>query len=143
MRGSSLVAVPRRPADNGLLPTRSGLWSVPDSGRILQRPIPARRRSIVGKAIPVPQTIEQAFSALDKVLTSADRNSFMRKPERKAVIEAHMLVGLYIRNAWFRSTRTALNGYLREKGARSLDDASSLLLTIYWRHLNGLSTDLD
>lgn len=65
------------------------------------------------------------------------------EPERKAVIEAHMTLGLHIRNAWFRSARTALNGYLREKGARSLDDASSLLLTAYWRHLNGVPADLD
>jgi hypothetical protein len=93
--------------------------------------------------ISVPQTIEQAFGALDKLLAPADRNSFMRKPERKAVIEAHMAVGLYIRNAWFRSAQTVLIGYLREKGARSLDEASSLLLTAYWRHLNGLPTDLD
>jgi hypothetical protein len=91
----------------------------------------------------IPQTLEQAFSALDELLTPTGRNAFMRKPERKAVIEAHMTLGLHIRNAWFRSARTALNGYLREKGARSLDDASSLLLTAYWRHLNGVPADLD
>jgi hypothetical protein len=91
----------------------------------------------------IPQTLEQAFSALDELLTPAGRDAFMRKPERKAVIEAHMALGLHIRNAWFRSTRTALNRYLREKGARSLDDASNLLLTAYWRHLNRVPTDLD
>jgi hypothetical protein len=90
------------------------------------------------KEMPVPQTIEQAFGVLDNLLTPEDRSSFMLKPEGRAVIEAHMSVGLYIRNTWFRSARTALHGYLREKGARSLDDASSLLLTAYWRYLNGL-----
>lgn len=75
----------------------------------------------------VPSTLEEAFSALDALLTPADRDAFMYKTEKAAVIDAHMSVGLYIRNVWFRSGRSPLAGILHDKGARALDDASSMV----------------
>jgi len=67
----------------------------------------------------------------------------MHTPEREAVVYAHMGVGLYIRNQWFRSGKSPLAGVLHQLGARSLDDASSMVLTSYWRHLNGKPLELE
>jgi hypothetical protein len=86
---------------------------------------------------PVPQTMEDAFHALDSLLGNAQREAFMHKPEREATVEAHMGVGMYVRNQWFRHGGSPLVGYLMGKGAHSLDDASAMLLTSYWRYLNG------
>jgi len=83
---------------------------------------------------PVPDTLEQAFHQLDKQLPSAERESFKKLPEREAVSQAHMGLGMYIRNAWFRTGKSALPGALE---VQHLDDASSIVLTSYWRYLNG------
>lgn len=96
-----------------------------------------------GQSPAVPSTLEEAFSALDALFTPADRDAFMHKTERRAVVDAHMSAGLYIRNVLFRTGGSPLVGMLREKGARALDDASSMVLVSYWRHLNGKPIELE
>jgi hypothetical protein len=91
-------------------------------------------------AEPVPNTLAEAFSVLDKQLPAKDRESFKRMPERNAVTDAHRGLGMYIRNEWFRAGHSALPSSLQ---ARHLDDASSIVLTSYWRYLNGKPLDVE
>jgi hypothetical protein len=86
--------------------------------------------------VSVPNTLDEAFVALDTLLSSEDRISFMHKPEREAVTDAHFSLGMYIRNYWFRHGGSTLPGLLSDAGAQSLDDMSSMVLTSYWRHLH-------
>jgi len=98
----------------------------------------------VGVAEPsVPQTIAEAFVVLDQRLTDAQRREFAGKAESEATVEAHMGLGMYIRNEWFRSGKSGLVGKLHDLGGRSLDDLSSMVLTSYWRHLNGKKLELE
>ena len=90
----------------------------------------------------VPNTLDEAFAALDQLLPPEDRHAFKMATEEKAITRGHMAIGLYIRNEWFRSGKSKLSGKLREAGARSLDDASSMVLTSYWRHLNSKPINL-
>lgn len=92
---------------------------------------------------PIPNTLEEAYRSLDASLKQADRLEFMQRPEREAVLEAHFGVGLYIRNQWLRSGKSALVKVLHEKGAQSFDDMSSMILHSYWRHSNGKPIQLD
>lgn len=85
----------------------------------------------------IPNTLDEAYLSLDASLKPEDRLAFMQRPEREAVMEAHYAVGLYIRNQWLRSGKSALVKLLHEKGAQSFDDMSSMILHSYWRHLNG------
>jgi hypothetical protein len=85
----------------------------------------------------VPNTLPQAFAALDQKLNSQQRDVFKTTPEATAVVRAHMSLGLYIRNTWFRSGHSKLPAQLHSLGAQSLDDMSSVVLVSYWRHLNG------
>lgn len=94
-------------------------------------------------SVAAPATLDEAFRALDSLLGPTRRDSFMHTPERGAVVYAHMGIGLYIRNEWFRSGKSPLAGVLHQLGARSLDDASSMVLTSYWRHLNGKPLELE
>jgi hypothetical protein len=87
--------------------------------------------------------MEEAFRALDSLLGTAQRDAFKRRPEREATAYAHMGTGLYIRNQWFRQGNSPLVGFLAAKGAQSLDDASGMILTSYWRHLNGKPIELE
>ena len=88
-------------------------------------------------ADPVPNTLEEAFVVLDQKLTSEAREQFRRTLEEEAVTSAHMSLGMYIRNQWFRAGGSRLPGLLQDVGARHMDDMSSIVLTSYWRHLNG------
>ncbi len=91
----------------------------------------------------IPNTLDQAYEALDRLLSARDRRAFMSRPEKEAVALAHMGLGLFIRNTWFRSGKSALPGVLYDFGARSLDDMSSMVLTSYWRHLNGKPIEIE
>jgi len=90
-----------------------------------------------------PQTLAEAFAALDNALSADERSSFRRKPEAKAVADEHLSLGLMIRNEWLRTKGSRLALELRDAGARSFDDASSMVLRSYWRHLNGLPIELE
>jgi uncharacterized protein DUF6794 len=91
----------------------------------------------------IPNTLEEAYLSLDASLKPENRLAFMQRPEREAVMEAHYAVGLYIRNQWLRSGKSALVKLLHEKGAQSFDDMSSMILHSYWRHLNGKPIQLN
>ncbi|OOG61647.1 hypothetical protein B0E46_17010 [Rhodanobacter sp. B04] len=91
----------------------------------------------------VPNTLPQAFAALDQQLGSQQRDDFKNTPETEAVVKAHTGLGLYIRNAWFRSGHSKLPDELHALGVRSLDDVSSVVLTSYWRHLNGKPLEVE
>lgn len=93
--------------------------------------------------VEIPNTLEQAYGVLDRLLSPGDRLAFMSTSEREAVIRSHVGLGMYIRNAWFRSGKSALPGVLHELGARSFDDMSSMVLTSYWRHLNGKPVEIE
>ena len=90
-------------------------------------------------ADPVPNTLEEAFALLNEQLPAAERQRFQNTPEREAVVLAHMGLGMYIRNEWFRAGRSALPAALQ---AEHLDDASAIVLTSYWRHLNAKPLDV-
>jgi hypothetical protein len=94
-------------------------------------------------AQPTPETMEQAFHSLDSLMSKTQRDAFMHKPEREATVETHMSFGLYIRNEWFRRGKSSLVAFLFAKGAQSLDDASAIILTSYWRYLNGKPINLE
>jgi hypothetical protein len=89
---------------------------------------------------PVPNTLEEAFALLDRTLAVTDRKSFKQQSEHKAVTSAHRGLGMYIRNQWFRAGRSPIPTQLR---AQHLDDASSIVLTSYWRYLNGKPLEIE
>jgi hypothetical protein len=91
----------------------------------------------------VPNTLDEAFASLDASLTPDQRLAFMERPEREAISEAHFGIGLFIRNQWLRSGKSALTGELHQLGAVSFDDMSSMILASYWRHLHGKPIELE
>jgi hypothetical protein len=98
---------------------------------------------LAGAQETVPQTLEEAFQALDEMLPPNEIQAFRQRPEREAVVLQHMGLGMYIRNAWFRSGKSRLVGMLHSHGAGHLDDMSSMILTSYWRRLNGQPIDIE
>ena len=97
----------------------------------------------LGAADLAPNNLEEAFSVLDQKLSPEARQQFKQTPEVEAVTMAHMSLGLFIRNEWFRSGGSKLPGLLQGMGARHKDDMSSIVLTSYWRKLNGKPLELE
>jgi hypothetical protein len=99
--------------------------------------------AVAPAADSVPNNLDEAFTSLDRSLKPSERLAFIQRPEREAVASAHFAVGLYIRNQWLRSGKSALVGLLQAKGAQSFDDMSGTILTSYWRHVHGLTIKLE
>lgn len=91
----------------------------------------------------VPNTLAEAFDALDQELTVSERDAFKASNEIDAVTRVQRSWGRYIRNEWFRSGPSELPAMLARYGASSLDDMSSMVLSSYCRHLNGKKIDLE
>ena len=89
-----------------------------------------------------PNTMEEAIHALEKQLSPAQREAFKAKSEAVALTDAHFGLGMQIRNEWFRTGGSDLPRILSEAGAKSMDDMSTLVLSAYWRRLNGRPFDL-
>lgn len=98
---------------------------------------------IIASTSEVPNTMLQAFSALDKQLGPQKREAFKNTPEAEAVANADMSLGIYMRNVWFRSGHSRLADKLHALGAQSFDDASAVVLASYWRHLNGRPLEIE
>lgn len=52
----------------------------------------------------VPQTLDEAFSALDKLMTNEEKAAFIAANEESATLNEHQFgLGLTIRNEWLRA----------------------------------------
>ena len=105
--------------------------------RFLAAPLLIGLCAVVAAAGTVPNKLQEAFASLDASLSPDQRLAFMQRPEREAISKAHFAIGLFIRNQWLRSGKSALTGELQKLGAGSFDDMSSMILASCWRHLHG------
>jgi hypothetical protein len=69
----------------------------------------------------IPNTLEEAFVELDRLLPAEERTKFKNSTERDATIKAHFGLGMFIRNKWFRSGKSSLPGVLQNIGARHME----------------------
>lgn len=55
----------------------------------------------------------------------------------------HFGLGMWLRNNWGLWTSSPLAVWFNERGIHHPDDMSGIILTSYWRHLNGKSIELN
>jgi hypothetical protein len=82
-----------------------------------------------------PNTLEEAFRALDQEWSAEERHDFKRKSEIHAVADVDFNVVVFIRQ-WFRPQHAPLRDDLKARGIRHPDYAY-VVLGAYWQHLNG------
>ena len=85
--------------------------------------------------MPIPKTLEEAYTGLDDLLTVEDRAFIQqaRDPER-IVIRLHHTLGRYLRNEWGLWAGSALSKLLQQDyGILHPDDMSHFILTQYSR----------
>ena len=85
--------------------------------------------------MPTPTTLDEAFDALDAMLTDEDRRYLQEaKDPDKAAVSLHHSLGRHIRNKWGFWQDSELKRHIRQKhGLVHPDDMSGLVLRLYCR----------
>ena len=91
---------------------------------------------------PVPTTLDECFTALEKVGTPEDRDALKHATERE-LARYHLSLGMWMRNTWGLWGGSPLAQYFRGLGLRHPDDMSGVILRTYWRHINGKPLELE
>jgi hypothetical protein len=90
--------------------------------------------------IYVPQDLEDALRELNHMLSPAFVIEF--RADSAAPMKAHFGLGLWMRNNWGLWAGSRLSRYFNCQGIFHPDDMSGIILTSYWRQLNGRPIDL-
>ena len=83
------------------------------------------------KKAPIPETVEQALDALDKLLKPEDKKFLLEN----GAISAHHTLGRWIRNEWGLWNGSKLKALLEERGYSHPDDMSNHILECYVNRL--------
>jgi hypothetical protein len=88
--------------------------------------------------IYIPETLEDAFVELDKMLTPEFRTE-LKLAEKSTLAEYHFGLGLWMRNQWRLWGGSSLARSLEKLGLHHPDDMSALIIRAYRRRLNAQS----
>ena len=87
-----------------------------------------------------PNTLVECYSFLEKI---EGVEEWLKMPEDKAVLEAHMSLGRRIRNEWGLWSGSKLKTHLEEYGLTHPDDMSSVIFTCFHRYKNNRPINLN
>ncbi len=82
--------------------------------------------------IPVPKTVDEAISILEKILSDEDREYLLEN----GAISMHDSLGRWIRNEWGLWTDSELKNELRKKGFEHPDDMSNYIIEEFIKYWN-------
>ncbi len=88
----------------------------------------------------VPNTLDAALTELEHMLPASFKES-IRCGTEDNIVWYHHGFGTWIRNNWGLWSGGKLSRYFRSFGVNHPDDMSGLILTLFWRRLNGLPID--
>jgi len=83
-----------------------------------------------------PKSMNDALSYMDYSLSEKDKIEFKKKTEFKAVVDAHMGYGMFIRNSWLRHGNPKLLKFFYSNKVFPMDDMSAIILKLFHRKLN-------
>jgi hypothetical protein len=84
----------------------------------------------------IPKDLHDCFIELKKMLP-VDFVEELRKGKEGDLIQYHLTLGMWIRNHWGLWKGSRLADYFKSRDVRHPDDMSAIILTSFWRHLNG------
>ena len=85
-----------------------------------------------GRDIPVPKTVDEAISTLEKILSDEDREYLLKN----GAISMHDSLGRWIRNEWGLWTGSELKNELKKKGFEHPDDMSNYIIEEFVKYWN-------
>lgn len=88
--------------------------------------------------------IDDCFEALSKMLSADDIAKIKNTTEdRLAMFQGGPSLGMGLRNQWGLRQRTPLTLYFNKMGIANGANMSSLIIELFWRHLNGKPLNLE
>jgi len=84
----------------------------------------------------VPRNLDDAFNELDKILKPEEVEK-MKAGAEDDMSQYHFGLGMSLRNSWGLWKHSRLAKWFNDIGIHHPDDMSGVILTSYWRHLNG------
>lgn len=94
--------------------------------------------------LPLPHTLDDALSTLERVL-SAEMQVKMRAGREQDMLDYHFTIGLWLRNHWLHGgleERPLRRWFRTTYGELQADDMSGIVLTSFWRRLNDRPIDV-
>ena len=91
-----------------------------------------KEESEEGSEIPIPKTVDEAISTLEKILSKEDRDYLLEN----GAISMHDSLGRWIRNEWGLWTDSDLKNELWKKGFEHPDDMSNYIIEEFIKYLN-------
>lgn len=91
----------------------------------------------------VPKNLEEALMKIDFNLTDSLKLKIKKKSENEFLTDTHFGFGLGLRNGWKLWKGSELSKYFNKIGIFHPDDMSSIILTSYYRKVNGIDIKLD
>ena len=90
-----------------------------------------------------PKNLEEAVSQLSIVLSDSTKQEISSMTEEEFVGNAHLSLGMWIRNEWRLWKGGDLADYFESMGIFHPDDMSGIILTSYYRELQGQEWQVD
>ena len=91
-----------------------------------------KEESEKGGKIPIPKTVDEAISTLEKILSDEDREYVLKN----GAISMHDSLGRWIRNEWGLWTNSKLKNELKKKGFEHPDDMSNYIIEEFIKYWN-------
>lgn len=91
----------------------------------------------------IPKDLNECLDQLNLLFNKKDKEEIKAKTEKDFTASSHFGPGLWIRNNWGLWKGSRLYYFFKSKGIFHPDDMSGIILTSYYRKLNGIKIDLD
>ena len=91
-----------------------------------------KEESEKGGEIPIPKTVDEAISTLEKILSDEDREYLLKN----GASSVHDSLGRWIRNEWGLWADSELKNELKKKGFEHPDDMSNYIIEEFIKYLN-------
>ncbi len=108
-----------------------------EDGQIKVVPI---KEKVLGEKGYMPKTMEECLSQLKAELPESSKKAFKEGKEDDPV-QGHLGLGMWIRNKWGLRSNSDLAKYFRPYGYYRGEAISDVILSTFWRELNGKPLD--
>ena len=89
------------------------------------------------QGVYIPKDIKECINYINTIWSDSLKLKVKNKQESRFVLDAHLAIGMWMRNNWWLWKGSRLSTYFNDLGVNHPDDMTSIILTCYHRHLNG------
>lgn len=108
----------------------------------LKKEIKQRMNADTIAGVYIPKNLEDCFVQIDSFWDDSTKNKVREMTESEFMAGAHFGFGMWMRNNWGLWGGSRLSAYFAKRGIRHPDDMSSIILTSYYRKLEGKDPDV-